>query len=110
MLLSAGLSLWVGRVRPAAPLWVCSLAHLLAHGDGPQAPHLEGTPRFTGWMGASGNQRVHKASGGERVSALAPTRPSPARGLTLAQEKTVGNGSLRYCGDRFLFPCMSLSW
>lgn len=78
--------------------------------DGPQAPHLEGTPRFTGWMGASGNQRVHKASGGERVSALAPTRPSPARGLTLAQEKTVGNRSLRYCGDRFLFPCMSLSW
>lgn len=31
MLLSAGLSLWVGRVRPAAPLWVCSLAHLLSH-------------------------------------------------------------------------------
>lgn len=31
MLLGAGLSLWVGRVRPAAPLWVCSLAHLLSH-------------------------------------------------------------------------------
>lgn len=31
MLLGAGLSLWVGRVRPAALLWVCSLAHLLSH-------------------------------------------------------------------------------
>lgn len=30
-MLGAGLSLWVGRVRPAAPLWVCSLAHLLSH-------------------------------------------------------------------------------